>query len=221
MAAMRTPLALLIALVPAVAAADKLDDAVAKTDKAFDAYKGVEKQYATLYTSWERYYKPIDTQYPLVVAARKKADDACAKNKRSKNCHDFTLAYAAEHKKYNSLVWDKDNADPKQEYAPEALKPVERDMTQKKDAFEKSKEATIKLFEEAYKKVKTKAEKDQLDAKLAAREDKRNDKFAAGRSSAADAKMPKGNPNSSSSGSSSRTNGYDPTKTINDTINRW
>ena len=107
------------------------------------------------------------------------------------------------------------------EFAPEALRPVEREMLQKKDAFEKAKDATIKLFEEAYKKVRTKAEKDQLDAKLAAREDKRNEKFAAGRSSTADAKMPKGDPNSSSSGSSSRTNGYDPTKTINDTIKRW
>jgi hypothetical protein len=210
-----------MALCPHLAEADKLDDAVAHTDKTFDAFKEAEKKYAALYAKWEQYYKPIDVQYPVMVEAKKKADAACAKNKRMKVCRDLTLAYAAEHKKYNALVFDKDSADPKKEYTPQALKPVENDMLQKKGEFEKSKAVTLDLFTKAHEKARTKAERDQLDAKLAKREDKRGDKFSAGRSSAADSKRPTSSGNGSSSGGSSRTNDYDPTKTINDTTSRW
>ena len=193
----------LIALSTSIAAADKLDDAKSKLDTATDAYNAAIEKYKPLHDKWERYYKPIAPQYEVVLAARKQADDACAKGKRTKNCHDLTLAYAAEHKKYNALVWDKDNADPKHELSPEALKPFERDMLQKKDAFEKVDAATRKLFADAYSKARTKAERDQLDAKLRTKEDKRGDKFAAGRGKEADSKNPPSTSSSSSSSSSS------------------
>ena len=63
-----------LALVPRLAAADKLDDAVVKTDKASEDYKAVLSQYTDLYTKWERYYKPIDAQYAVAADLKKKAD---------------------------------------------------------------------------------------------------------------------------------------------------
>jgi hypothetical protein len=216
--------ALVVVAMPSVAVADRYDDAVARTDKAFDSYKVVETRYAALYAKWEQLYKPIDVQYPVVVEARRKADAACAKDKRTKNCHDLTLAYAAEHKKYDALVWDKDSADPKREYAPVALNLVATSMQQKREVFETSKAATIKLFDEAYQKARSKAERDQLDAKLAVREGKRNDKFEAGRSAAADAKNPRSSGSSSSSssgGSGTRAPSVDAEKIIRDTEKRW
>jgi len=209
-----------LALVPRLAAADKLDDAVVKTDKASEDYKAVLNQYTDLYAKWERYYKPIDAQYAVAADLKKKADDACAKSKYTKNCHDLTLAYTQAFRQHYALKETRDAADPKHEFSPEALKIVEKDLNAKKSVFETLKTSTIKMFEEAYKKVRTKEDKDKLDAKLAKKEEKRGDKFAEGRSSKAQSQMPQGNSTSTSSGTT-RTNGYDPTKTINDTTSRW
>lgn len=211
-------IAVVIALVPGVSAADKYDDAVAKRNKAADAYNEAVKRYEPLYLKWERYYKPIDAQYPVMVAAHDKASAECAKNKRTKACRDLTLAYAVEHKKYNALVWDKDNADPKQEASRAALKPLEAKYATAKKDFDLVDVETRKLFEAGYKNARTKAERDQLDAKLAKKEEVRGDKFAAGRSSAADAKNPRTNSSSSSSGSSGSPN--DPMGTARDIANQ-
>ncbi|HEX5058319.1 MAG TPA: hypothetical protein VFV99_03120, partial [Kofleriaceae bacterium] len=78
-----------------------------------------------------------------------------------------------------------------------------------------------KMLEDWAFKTQVKVDKaNKLDAKLDAKEQKRGEKFAAGRSSVADSKNPSPS-NSSTSSGTTRTNGYDPTKTINDTVNSW
>lgn len=195
--------ALVALLPPRVAEADKYDDAFTRSQKAFDAWKEVADRYAGLRAKYDRYYAPITPQWQVVVTARKNADDACAKNKRTKACRDLTLAYAAEHKKYNALVWDKDNADPKHEFDAASLHVLHAEQTKRATEYDTIYKATKKLLEDAAFKATSKAERDQIDAKLAKQEKKRGERFAAGRGAEAQSRMPQSNSSSSSSSGSS------------------
>jgi hypothetical protein len=219
---MRTRLwvTIVIASMPSIAVADKIEDMATNALKAYDVMIDAQKQYAALYANYEKYYKPIAPQWDVVVKTRKAAEDECAKNKRTVACRDKTLLYAAEHKKYNAMVWDKDNADPKHEFDASALTVRDREVKRAQAEFQTRYAETAKAFNAATNKAATKALRLKLDERLAEREQKRSETFAAGRSSTADAKMPKGNPSGNS-----RTTGsppsFDPTKTVNDTVTRW
>jgi len=200
---------LAIALVPQLANADKYDDAFAKTQQAFDAYKAVADKYATLHAKYEQYYAPLGPQWDVVVKARKLADDECNKNKRTKACRDLTLAYAAEHKKYNAMVWDKDNADPKKEFDGAALNLLDQQKKRRLAEYDAIYAPTKKMLEDWAFKTQAKVDRAaKLDAKLKAMEDKRGEKFAAGRSSVADSKNPRPD-NSSSSTNGGSSSGID------------
>lgn len=211
--------ALAITLSSGVAVADKIEDMATRALKAYDAMADVEKKYAALHAKYETYYKPIAPQWDVVVKTRKLAEDECAKNKRTVACRDKTLAYAAEHKKYNAMVWDKDNADPKHEFDDKALTILNKEVQRTKAEFQTLYTETAKAFEAANTKAAAKG-RSQLDAKLAEREDKQKATFAASRSTSLNRKT-SSTSSSTSSGPSTPTHSYDPTKTVNDTVNRW
>jgi hypothetical protein len=214
----RVLVSLVMALTPSIAAADKLEDMATNALKAYDVMTDVDKKYATLYAKYEVYYKPIGPQWDVVVKTRKVADDECAKNKRTVACRDKTLAYAAEHKKYNAMVWDKDNADPKHEFDDKALIVLHREVTRAKAEFQRRYSETAKAFEAAHSKVAAKS-RSELDAKLAVREQKRADAAKQNTSVAADAKN-RSSSSSSSSSSGSRGGGGPDSGAIMDSANK-
>ncbi|HEY5920738.1 MAG TPA: hypothetical protein VIV11_03665 [Kofleriaceae bacterium] len=183
--------ALAIAFVPTVAAADKYDDAFAKTQKLFESYKASVDQYAGLKAKYDQYYAPLRPQWELAQKAHAAAKTECDKNKRTKACRDKTMTYAAEQKKYNAMVWDRDNADPKQEFDEKALAVVNQELVRRRDDYDAVYKVVKKMLEDAaFKTDKAKARRDALDTKLATMEKKRAEQTAKNTSAEADAKNP-------------------------------
>jgi hypothetical protein len=211
--------ALVITLSSGIAFADEIEDMATRALKAYDAMADVEKKYGALHAKYETYYKPIAPQWDVVVRTRKLAEDECAKNKRTVACRDKTLAYAAEHKKYNAMVWDKDNADPKREFDDKALTILNKEVQRAKAEFQTLYTETARAFEAANTKAAAKS-RSQLDAKLAEREEKQKATFAASRSTTHNRTT------SSSSSSSTNSGSTVPAderykKTVKDTVDRW
>jgi len=194
-----------LAFASRTAAADKYDDAFAKITKVYDEYKAAADKLADARTKYAQYYAPLRPQWDVAAKAHKAADDECAKNKRTRACRDLTLAYAAEQKKYNAMVWDKDNADPKKEFDDNAIKVLEATKDRKAKDYDTLYGPTKKMLEDAaFKSNKRNEKARQLDSKLGALEQKRRDKQAANTSVAADAKNP---PPSNTSTSTSTSTG--------------
>jgi hypothetical protein len=196
-------LALALVIGARVASADPIEDAANRALKAYDAMQEANNKYTSARTKYDVYYAPLRPQWDVAEAKRKDAVDECAKNKRTRACHDKTLAYAAAHKDYDKLVWNRDEADPKHELDDNALKVMFADKERLKTEFNNLYATAATMFNAALKKATKASEKQRLDKRLTELEQKRASSFAAGRSVTADAKNPAPSNSSSSSSSNS------------------
>jgi len=214
-------IALVLVLATTAASADKLDDAYDKTDKAYKHYTAARDQYATLRAQWDVAYKPINDHYPIEQAAYKAMADACTGAGRgSPACSAATLSWAASVKQRQALEWKASELDPKHEYDVNSLRARQTELQKAKADFDGAFDQAKSLFADARAHAHTNVDRQKIDDKLAQRDATQRDKFAATRGAGADAAYPKGGSNSGSSSSGSSIH-YDPTSTVNSTVNRW
>lgn len=194
-----------LTLAPRLAAADKLDDAYSKTDKAWKHYDELRAGYDVLRRKWDQVYKPIDDQWKVVVAAKKAMDIACAGTGHgTQPCTNATTNWAAQVKKREGLEAHAAELDPKHECTSEALTGLNTNLQKAKVEFDTTFEVAKKLFADARAHATSQAERDKIDQKLAAREQKRGDQMSATRSGKADERNPKGSQQPDSSNHSPR-----------------
>jgi hypothetical protein len=202
---MKRSLLIALALVSRAALADKIDDDIAKTDKLWKHYVEVAGKYRVAFDKHTLIYGPIAEQWKVVTAAKQKMDAVCATQRGQQPCSDATLAWAAEVKKRQSLEWHAAELDPKHEYTTDTLNLANVDLQKVKTDFEGSRDATLKEIDVAKSKAPSQAERDKIEAKLAVREDKQDDKFKDTRGGKADERARTSGNNNGNSGTSSRT----------------
>lgn len=181
-----------LALGPRPAAADKLDDAYDRTAKAWTHYDELRAGYDVLRRKWDQVYKPIDDQWKIVVAAKRAMDVACAGTGHgTQPCTNATVNWAAQVKKRQALEAHAAELDPRHACTTEVLTGLNANLLKAKAEFDTVFADARKLFADARAHAASQAERDKIDQKLAAREQKRGDEMSATRSGKADERNPR------------------------------